>query len=229
MANQKRARQDQNRSQKLAQAAVEQKKVQTSQQRNKVLKIVAVIVAIVAVVLLWNQFISTDSGSSVDTAVAPTTTAGNVTTTTVAQFASPKLNTKPVITVSAGLAPTKLEIKDLEVGTGTLVEAGDTVFVQYAGNGWATKKEFDSSWSRGAQPFEVTNVGKAPVIDGWNQGLIGMKVGGRRQLIIPPSLGYGDQAQGENIKANDTLVFVIDAVRVIKAADVVSNTPTIAQ
>ncbi len=229
MANQKRARQDQNRSQKLAQAAVEQKKAQSSQQRNKLLKIAAGVVAVVALVLLWNQFISSDDETAADTTVAPTTTAGNVTTTTVPQFASPKLSTKPVVTVPAGAAPTKLEIKDLEVGTGATVEAGDTVFVQYVGNGWATKKEFDSSWSRGSQPYEVTNVGKAPVIDGWNQGLIGMKAGGRRQLIIPPSLGYGDQAQGENIKANDTLVFVIDAVRVIKAADVKSNTPTIAQ
>ena len=67
------------------------------------------------------------------------------------------------------------------------------------------------------------------MIDGWNQGVIGMKVGGRRQLVIPPALAYGAQAKGENIKANDTLVFVIDAVRVVKAADVGSNTPTIAQ
>ena len=213
----------------MAQVAVEQKKAQSSKQRNKLLKIVAAVVVLVALVLAWNQFISRSDNSTVDTTIASTTTAGNVTTTSIAQFASPKLNTKPVVTVPNGTAPVKLEIKDLEVGTGAIIEAGDTVFVQYAGNGWATNKEFDSSWSRGAQPYEVVNVGKAAVIDGWNQGVIGMKVGGRRQLVIPPALAYGAQAKGENIKANDTLVFVIDAVRVVKAADVGSNTPTIAQ
>ena len=142
----------------MAQEAVEQKKAQSSKQRNKLLKIVAGVVVLVALVLAWNQFISSSDNSTVDTTIASTTTAGNVTTTSIAQFASPKLNTKPVVTVPSGAAPVKLEIKDLEVGTGAIVEAGDTVFVQYAGNGWSTKKEFDSTWSRGAQPYEVVNV-----------------------------------------------------------------------
>jgi peptidylprolyl isomerase len=231
VANEKRARQDANRHQKLAKVATEQKKVQTVEQRNKFLKIGGGLVALVVLILLLNKCSSNGSGSSSDTTVASSSTISSA--TTAPKYASPKLNTKPVVTIPSTPAPTKLDSKDLVVGTGATVEAGDTVFVQYVGNSWSTKKEFDSSWSRGAEPFEVVSVGNAPVIKGWNQGLIGMKVGGRRQLVIPPDLAYGSAAQGADIKANETLVFVIDAVRVIKAADVAKTTipsaPTIAQ
>jgi len=212
----------------LAKVAVDQKKSQTVKQRNKLLKIAAIAVVVVGLVIGVNRCSSSDD-ATVDTTVGSSSSVAAAPTTTVPKFASAKLTTKPVITVPAGVAPTKLEIKDLEVGGGATVEVGDTVFVQYAGNSWSTKLEFDSSWSRGAEPFEVVGLGNAPVIAGWNQGLIGMKVGGRRQLIIPPDLAYGAEARGDSIKANDTLVFVVDVVRVIKAADVVSNTPTIAQ
>ncbi len=214
----------------MAQVAVEQKKTQSVKQRNKLLKYAGAAAVIVLAAIVFSQCGGSNGGGSSDTTVASVTTAAsNAATTTVPKFASAKLATKPVITVPAGTPPKDLQIKDLEVGTGATVELGDTVYVQYAGNGWATKKQFDASWDNGANPFAVENVGSAAVITGWNKGLIGMKAGGRRQLIIPPDLAYGKEARGDNIKANDTLVFVIDAVRVIKAAEVAKNTPTIAQ
>ena len=73
---------------------------------------------------------------------------------------------------------------------------------------------FDSTWERGATPFQLTDVGNAPVIPGWNKGLIGAREGGRRQLIIPPADGYGDAGAGGTIKGGETLIFVIDIVRV---------------
>ena len=85
------------------------------------------------------------------------------------------------------------------------------MLVNYVGVSWSTKKEFDASWGR--SPFPVENVGQAGVIAGWNEGLIGMKEGGRRQLIIPPDKAYGDTGQGD-IKPGETLVFVVDAVKV---------------
>jgi peptidylprolyl isomerase len=84
--------------------------------------------------------------------------------------------------------------------------------MKYVGALYTTGKQFDASWDRG-QDFPFT-LGAGSVIQGWDQGLVGMKVGGRRQLIIPPSLGYGDQAQGEDIPANSTLIFVVDLVKI---------------
>ena len=230
MANEKRARQDANRQQKLAQAAVTNKKTQSVKQRNKFLKIAGAVIALVILALILNKC-SSSGDDSADTTIASesSTTIASAAPTTAPKFASPKLAVKPVITIPAGTPPKKLEIKDIQVGTGATVEAGDTVFVQYAGNSFSSKAEFDSTWGRGAQPFEIQDIGQAPLIAGWNQGLIGMKVGGRRQLIIPPDLAYGAEAKGDKIKANDTLVFVIDAVQVIKAADVAKSKPTIAQ
>jgi peptidylprolyl isomerase len=121
--------------------------------------------------------------------------------------------TKPVVTVPEGPPPSKLVVRDLVVGTGAEATAGSSVTVQYVGVSWSTRKQFDASWDRG-QPFPFT-VGTGQVIPGWDQGVPGMRVGGRRELIIPPSLGYGAQGQPQaGIKPNETLVFVIDLVSV---------------
>lgn len=121
--------------------------------------------------------------------------------------AAPK-KTKPKVTVPKGAPPKKLEVKDLEEGSGAATKAGDAVTVNYVGVNYKTGKEFDASWDRG-EPFTFT-LGAGEVIPGWDQGVAGMKVGGRRELIIPPSLGYGSAGAPPAIPPNETLVFVVD-------------------
>ena len=119
---------------------------------------------------------------------------------------------RPAITVPDTCSPpTALLSKDLVVGTGPEVAAGSTVDTQYVLVTWSDKRELDASWNRG-ETFALENVGQAPVIDGWNEGVVGMKEGGRRLLIIPPDKGYG--AGGRGIAPNETLVFVVDAAQV---------------
>jgi peptidylprolyl isomerase len=123
-----------------------------------------------------------------------------------------ELNAKPSITVPTTCAPPKgLVIKDLVKGTGKEVVKGGNMLTHYLLVTWSDKVEKDSSW-KGNKPFPLQNVGEAGVIDGWNQGLIGIKQGGRRLLVVPPELGYGDG--GGRMTPNETLVFVIDAVQV---------------
>ncbi len=113
----------------------------------------------------------------------------------------------PTITAATGEAPKELTVQPLIEGTGKEVEAGDNVLVQYTGVLW-DGTPFDSSWERGT-PFQVSSVGQAQVIDGWNEGLVGQKVGSQVLLVVPPDKGYGDQENG-SIPANSTLVFVVD-------------------
>lgn len=120
--------------------------------------------------------------------------------------------TKPEVTVPDGPPPTELAIKDLIEGTGAEAVAGKSATVQYVGVSYSTKKQFDASWDNG-RPFAF-DLGSGRVIDGWDQGVPGMKVGGRRQLVIPPDLGYGDRGAGSDIKPGETLVFVIDLLTV---------------
>ena len=101
---------------------------------------------------------------------------------------------------------------DLVEGTGPAAKTGDTVKVKYVGLGWSTGQEFDASWDRG-DTLDV-ELGAGSVIPGWDQGLVGIKKGGRRLLVVPPNLAYGEQGQPPTIGANETLVFVIDAVSV---------------
>jgi len=117
--------------------------------------------------------------------------------------------TKPEVVVPKGPPPKKLVVKDLEEGTGAEAKAYDLVTVQYVGVNYKSGREFDSSWSRG-EPFGF-NLGAGEVIKGWDRGLMGMKVGGRRELIIPPALAYGEASTG-SIPPNETLVFVVDLV-----------------
>jgi len=119
-----------------------------------------------------------------------------------------KKKTKPKVNVPQGAPPKKLVAKDLEEGTGPGAKAGDEVTVQYVGVNYKTGKEFDASWDRG-EPFPFS-LGSGLVIPGWEQGVEGMKVGGRRELIIPPELGYGSTGSPPAIPPNETLVFVID-------------------
>jgi peptidylprolyl isomerase len=121
---------------------------------------------------------------------------------------SPALTAKPKVTVPEGPPPKQLEIKDLQTGGGAEAEPGNVVSVQYVGVDYKTGKEFDASWGRG-EPFSFT-LGAGEVIPGWDKGIEGMKAGGRRELIIPPNLAYGETGYPPSIPPNETLVFVID-------------------
>ncbi len=118
------------------------------------------------------------------------------------------LATEPTVASHSGPAPTKLETKDLIVGTGKEAKTGDTVTVNYVGALYNGGKVFDASWKR-KEPFTFT-LGKGQVIAGWEQGVPGMRVGGRRELIVPSSLGYGATGSPPSIPPNAPLVFVID-------------------
>jgi peptidylprolyl isomerase len=120
--------------------------------------------------------------------------------------------TKPKVTVPSGPPPKQLEIKEIEKGSGKAAKAGDEVLVQYVGVGYESEEEFDSSWSRN-EPFPLT-LGAGRVIPGWEKGIEGMKVGGRRELIIPPNLAYGPEGYPPSIGPNEALIFVIDLLAV---------------
>jgi peptidylprolyl isomerase len=126
--------------------------------------------------------------------------------------ASTPAATKPQVTVPKGKLPKTLVKKDLKVGTGPEATAGKTVNVQYVGVSALNGRQFDASWDRG-QPFSF-QLGSQQVIPGWDQGVEGMKVGGRRELVIPPKLAYGKQGSPPAIGPNETLVFVIDLLGV---------------
>ena len=111
-----------------------------------------------------------------------------------------------------GAPPKELEIRDLEEGSGAEAKAGDEVTVQYVGVNYKNGKEFDASWGRG-EPFTF-QLGAGMVIPGWDQGVEGMKVGGRRELVIPPELAYGPEGSPPAIGPNETLIFVIDLLEV---------------
>jgi peptidylprolyl isomerase len=121
------------------------------------------------------------------------------------------MSEKPHVYVPAGEAPpAEMVIEDVEVGEGEEAKAGHNVEVHYAGNAWSTRQQFDASWDRG-ETFSF-RLGAGQVIGGWDQGVVGMKIGGRRRLVIPPELGYGSRGAGGVIKPNETLVFVVDLI-----------------
>jgi peptidylprolyl isomerase len=122
-------------------------------------------------------------------------------------------NEKPQVDVPSDQPPSyQLELDDIAVGDGEEAVAGKVVEVHYVGVSWSTGKQFDASWDRG-EPFTFP-LGAGQVIPGWDQGLVGMKPGGRRELTIPPDLAYGAQGAPPDIPPNSTLIFVIDLQRI---------------
>ncbi|MGW4225588.1 FKBP-type peptidyl-prolyl cis-trans isomerase [Streptomyces bauhiniae] len=121
---------------------------------------------------------------------------------------------KPEVDFPGGEPPKDLEIKDIWEGDGEVAEAGDFVKVHYVGVAFSTGEEFDASWNRGT-PLDF-QLGAGQVIQGWDKGVQGMKVGGRRQLVIPAHLAYGDRGAGGRIAPGETLIFVCDLVGVGK-------------
>ncbi len=154
-----------------------------------------------------------DGSDSGDAGSSPTSTETTGTETTPAAPAATKdslgqpLGQKPTIEKPTGKPPKQLEVEDLAPGTGAEAQPGQQLTVQYVGVSFKTGKQFDASWDNG-QPFPF-QLGAGMVIPGWDQGLVGMKVGGRRKLTIPPDLAYGPAGSGP-IGPNETLVFVID-------------------
>jgi peptidylprolyl isomerase len=161
--------------------------------------------------------VSYNTGSGPDATTTTTNASGQI--TTIAPIATADLSPAgtagqaPTVTVPSGAPPTSLQSADLIVGTGREAAPGDKVTVQYVLATYSSKQVIQSSWT--SQPFTFT-LGEGQVIPGWDQGVPGMHEGGRRELIIPPKLGYGaTPPQGaQGIAANDTLVFVIDLVSV---------------
>jgi peptidylprolyl isomerase len=123
------------------------------------------------------------------------------------------LNEKPQVDVPSAQAPSyQLEIEDITVGQGDEAVAGKIVEVHYVGVSWSSGKEFDASWDRG-DTFKF-GLGKGQVIPGWDQGVAGMKAGGRRRITIPPALGYGKRGAAGVLGPDETLVFVVDLIGV---------------
>ncbi|WP_347059192.1 FKBP-type peptidyl-prolyl cis-trans isomerase [Blastococcus sp. HT6-30] len=133
--------------------------------------------------------------------------------TAVAEAVSTDLSVAPEVPASDAEAPTELVVEDVVVGDGAEAVDGTTVAVKYVGAFYETGEEFDSSWSRGADETLPVTLGAGQVIPGFEQGITGMQVGGRRVITIPSELGYGAQARGP-IPADSTLVFVVDLVEV---------------
>ncbi|AEN08995.1 MULTISPECIES: FKBP-type peptidyl-prolyl cis-trans isomerase [unclassified Streptomyces] len=140
---------------------------------------------------------ASDSASS--TNGAPAITAGE------------KFGEKPTLAKGEGDPPKELKTEVVSEGDGAKLKNGDAIQVNYLGQAWDSTKPFDNSFDR-KQPFDLT-LGAGMVIQGWDKGLVGQKVGSRVELVIPPDLGYGKQGQGEDIKPDATLVFVVDILK----------------
>ena len=235
MATTKRERQKAARRDKMERLQRESKRRQTVRRW--------VIISIVGAMVLGTGAALFSGGSSTTTTTIPTTTTtlaattttlaqgsttttGAVTTSTIAatvstfapipaadRSAAGKSGSEPTVTVPTSAAPTQMRSSDLIAGTGAAAKAGDTLQMQYVLATYSTHKVQQSSWT--SAPFSF-KLGAGQVIKGWDLGIVGMREGGRRELIIPASLGYGAQSPGNGIAANDTLVFVVDLLKVTK-------------
>ena len=216
MATAKRERQKAARRQKI-EAQQRAAKRRKTIQRTSIVVVVAIAIIVSAALLFRSKSAPT---TTTTVAAAPTTTTTPVTTTSTAPVhfapvASPSpagtFGKAPTVIVPAGPPPTTPEMSNLITGTGPAAKDGQSLTVQYVLATYSTRKVIQSSWT--AQPFTFT-LGAGHVITGWDKGLVGMRVGGRRELILPPSLGYGAVARGGGIAANDTLVFVVDLLKI---------------
>ena len=160
---------------------------------------------------------TTAAASATTTTTAPTTTTTAVVPTSFAAVKDPSaagvFGKAPTVTVPTGAAPTVMELSNLITGTGAVARQNDTVEMQYVLATYSTRKVVQSSWT--SSPF-TTTLTDSSVIPGFFDGVVGMRVGGRRELVIPPSLGYQDTSPGTGIAKDDTLVFVIDLLKVTK-------------
>ncbi len=211
MGTAKRERQKANR--------VERQLKQVRATRRRVVKRTALRWGAVATLALGGVVLIAYIGGAFDDTKAEVGDAANLTLPTAPVDTTPQstveMPTKPTVELPAEI-PTDLVITDLELGVGEPAKLGDTVVVHYVGVLSADGTEFDSSYD-GGSPYSVT-LGAGRVIDGWEQGLLGVKAGGRRQLDIPSDLGYGETGSGDTIKPGDAITFVIDVVSITPAA-----------
>ncbi|MFD0026331.1 FKBP-type peptidyl-prolyl cis-trans isomerase [Streptomyces sp. NPDC058382] len=161
---------------------------------------------VVPLLLLSAACGSDDKGSDSASASASAPSKGGLPAIT----SGAKFGEKPTLAKGSGTPPKELKTNVVSEGDGAKLKNGDAIQVNYLGQAWDSTKPFDNSFDR-KQPFDLT-LGAGMVIQGWDKGLVGQKVGSRVELVIPPDLGYGDQAQGD-IKANSTLVFVVDILK----------------
>jgi len=154
-----------------------------------------------------------DTAATATTPAATSTTPARTTATTDQPASGGKdedVSRKPTVEKGSGPPPTKLVVEDLVEGTGPGAKAGDRLTMHYVGVDYRTGKQFDASWDRG-EPFGL-QLGAGMVIPGWDEGLVGIRKGGRRKLTIPPDLAYGAQGAPPAIGPNATLIFVVDRV-----------------
>jgi peptidylprolyl isomerase len=217
MATSKRERQKAARREKL-------ERLQRSEKRRKNIRRSVIIGVIAILVIATGAYLfsgtSTPKKASAS-ATTTTTTASNTSTTSptvptsFAPVSDPSpagtFGKAPTVIVPPGNPPTSMELSNLINGTGAVAKTGDSLKVEYVLATYSTRKVVQSSWT--TQPFTFT-LGPSSVIAGWAEGVVGMRVGGRRELIIPPSLGYHNTSPGPGIAKNDTLVFVIDLLKV---------------
>jgi peptidylprolyl isomerase len=150
---------------------------------------------------------SSDSEAAATPAATETATPQAANVDAIVKGITKNTKKKPAVVKPEGDPPSSLVMKDIVKGKGRKAKAGERLTMQYVGVSWSTGEQFDASWDRGqAFPFQL---GAQMVIPGWDQGMVGMRQGGRRLLIIPPDLGYGPQGSGP-IAPNETLVFVVD-------------------
>lgn len=209
MATEKRQRQDQRRVEKLKEQEVLTTKQAAVKKRKRLLWFLIPGVLVVAGALFFG---GRGSDDDVATDTGTTTTVPDVTTTTLL----PAIAKKPDVVIGTGAAPTKLEVKDITVGTGAEVVKGADVKINKVAKVWESKKEVDSTWGATTNLFEVKGVGNGIIMAGLDEGLIGMKQGGRRQITIPTAKVFGGKGSASlGVKPGESLVYVVDAVEVI--------------
>jgi peptidylprolyl isomerase len=122
-------------------------------------------------------------------------------------------SSKPELAAPEGSPPAELEKRDIVRGKGPKAKKGDNLAMQYVGVSWSTGQQFDASWDRGKEPFTF-ELGAGGVIPGWDEGLVGMREGGRRLLVIPAEKAYGAEGRPPDIVPNETLIFVVDLTKI---------------
>ena len=177
--------------------------------------LILALLAVLALAACGDDETKSDPSTAAPSEPAPATPPPTETETTPeqAEGGDPKdLKNKPKVEVPKGKPPTKLVKEEIVRGKGKAAKKGDDVEMQYVGVLYEGGTEFDASWNTG-QPFPF-KLGGGEVIKGWDQGIVGMKKGGRRKLIIPPDLAYGPEGQPPTIPPDATLVFVVDLLEI---------------
>jgi len=172
----------------------------------RLLTILAALLAVLALVACGD-----DDGDDGDSTATPTAEQPAPETETAPADLT-DTSVKPEVPKPSGSPPSTLVKEDIVKGKGPAAQNGDTVTMHYVGISFSTGEQFDASWDRGV-PLDPFQLGTGAVIQGWDQGLLGMRVGGRRKLVIPPELAYGPQGSGP-IGPNETLIFVVDLLQI---------------